>query len=199
MPVDWSKYPDDWKQIAHTVKDSTNWVCESCGQQCRKPGEQFDTHKRTLTVAHLNHTESDCRLENLAALCSGCHLRYDAPRKRLAKIVQKRLDNTRMTGLSGPCDGYHNAGLSPDGEQPMVSGPLPCPFCGSTDLHVPFEGSGYYVTCRNCGCTGPDDEGAQDPDADCDSAVFAWNFRKANAPLSRLPGEAAGYQSEDSE
>lgn len=32
----------------------------------------------TLTVAHLNHTPEDCRPENLKALCSVCHLRYDA-------------------------------------------------------------------------------------------------------------------------
>lgn len=31
-----------------------------------------------LTVAHLNHTPEDCRPENLKALCSVCHLRYDA-------------------------------------------------------------------------------------------------------------------------
>lgn len=31
----------------------------------------------TLTVAHLNHLPGDCRFENLKALCSVCHLRYD--------------------------------------------------------------------------------------------------------------------------
>jgi len=78
MPVDWSKYPDDWKEIALAVKDEAGWQCEMCGKQCRRPGEPFDTHKRTLTVAHCNHDESDCRLENLVAACAPCHLRYDA-------------------------------------------------------------------------------------------------------------------------
>lgn len=32
-----------------------------------------------LTVAHLNHQPEDCRRENLKALCSVCHLRYDRP------------------------------------------------------------------------------------------------------------------------
>lgn len=32
----------------------------------------------TLTVAHLNHRPEDCRPENLRALCSVCHLQYDA-------------------------------------------------------------------------------------------------------------------------
>jgi 5-methylcytosine-specific restriction endonuclease McrA len=90
MPVDWSKYPDDWDDIATAVKVAADWKCEQCGLQCRQPGEQFDTHKRTLTVAHINHTESDCRDENLIALCSGCHLRYDAPMRALKRIVRKR-------------------------------------------------------------------------------------------------------------
>ncbi len=31
-----------------------------------------------LTIAHLNHDVSDNRMENLAALCNRCHLKYDA-------------------------------------------------------------------------------------------------------------------------
>lgn len=34
--------------------------------------------KVVLTVAHLNHDETDCRDENLAALCQLHHLRLDA-------------------------------------------------------------------------------------------------------------------------
>lgn len=65
-------------------------MCEMCGKQCRRPGEPFDTHKRTLTVAHCNHIESDCRPENLVAACAPCYLRYDA--KHHAKNAAK----TRM-------------------------------------------------------------------------------------------------------
>lgn len=32
----------------------------------------------TLTVAHLDHNPANCDPVNLKALCSGCHLRYDA-------------------------------------------------------------------------------------------------------------------------
>lgn len=78
MPVDWSKYPENWKQIAIEVKNRAGWKCSMCGKQCRRPGEPFDTHRNTATVAHLNHDESDCRTENLACLCAPCHLRYDA-------------------------------------------------------------------------------------------------------------------------
>ena len=78
MPVDWSKYPANWIEIALAVKIEADWQCENCGKQCRWPGEPFDTQKRTLTVAHCNHKESDCRPENLAAMCAPCHLRYEA-------------------------------------------------------------------------------------------------------------------------
>lgn len=76
-----SLYPADWESIALHVKSNAGWKCVHCGRQCRRPGEPFDTHVRTLTVAHLNHEPADCSAANLRALCSGCHLRYDAPEK----------------------------------------------------------------------------------------------------------------------
>ena len=78
MPMERDRYPVEWGRIARQKKESTGWKCERCGKQCRKPGEPFDTHKRTLTVAHLNHTPEDIRAENLMAMCAPCHLRYDA-------------------------------------------------------------------------------------------------------------------------
>lgn len=78
MPMQIKLYPPDWKRIAFDKKQAAGWRCEVCGKQCRKPGELFDTHKRTLTVAHMNHNPADCRAENLKALCAPCHLRYDA-------------------------------------------------------------------------------------------------------------------------
>ena len=78
MPMEKHRYPQNWKEIAKDIKDKAGWKCERCGKQCRLPGEPFDTHKRTLTVAHLNHMPEDCRPENLRALCAPCHLRYDA-------------------------------------------------------------------------------------------------------------------------
>lgn len=78
MPMEIERYPKDWKNIAFNVKSKAKWKCQKCGKQCRWPGEQFDTHKRTLTVAHLNHKPEDVREENLMAMCAPCHLRYDA-------------------------------------------------------------------------------------------------------------------------
>ena len=78
MPMDRSLYPANWDEIALYVKEKADWKCQVCGKQCRRPGEKFDTHKRTLTVAHLNHIPMDCRDENLKAMCAVCHLKYDA-------------------------------------------------------------------------------------------------------------------------
>lgn len=78
MPMERERYQDDWDQIAYHIKQDAKWKCEVCGKQCRLPGEPFDTHKRTLTVAHMNYMPEDVRPENLKAMCAPCHLRYDA-------------------------------------------------------------------------------------------------------------------------
>lgn len=94
MPMERERYPSDWKRIATAKKEATGWKCELCGAQCRKPGEPFDTHKRTLTVAHLNHTPEDVRPENLMAMCAPCHLRYDA--KQHAETRKRRKDDAEV-------------------------------------------------------------------------------------------------------
>ena len=88
MPMERERYPTDWKAIANAVKESAGWKCQKCGKQCRRLGERFDTHKNTLTVAHLNHTPEDVRPENLMAMCAPCHLKYDA--KHHAETRKKR-------------------------------------------------------------------------------------------------------------
>lgn len=100
MPMERERYPKNWDAIARDVKDRADWKCQRCGKQCRRPGEPFDTHKRTLTVAHLNHTPEDCRPENLMAMCGPCHCRYDAKHhaetrraRRSAEIEQPGTDD----------------------------------------------------------------------------------------------------------
>lgn len=78
MPMERDRYPIHWEVIARQIKNKADWKCQMCGKQCRRPGEPFDTHKNTLTVAHLNHIPEDVREENLTAMCAPCHLRYDA-------------------------------------------------------------------------------------------------------------------------
>jgi hypothetical protein len=80
MPMLRHLYPADWEARALRVKVRADWRCERCGKQCRRPGEPFDTHRRTLTVAHLDHDPENPKAR-LEAMCAPCHLRYDAPEK----------------------------------------------------------------------------------------------------------------------
>lgn len=80
------EYPPNWKEIAQAVKERARWHCEwvdSDGTRCaRKQGDPLPDNKAgwkvVLSVAHLNHIASDCRMDNLKAMCSMHHLRYDA-------------------------------------------------------------------------------------------------------------------------
>lgn len=100
--MDRDRYPADWKRIAFEKKQACGWVCQRCGKQCRKPGEPFDTHRRTLTVAHLNHTPEDCRAENLCAMCAPCHLRYDARQHAETRRKRRNGDLIRPSGPPSP-------------------------------------------------------------------------------------------------
>ena len=95
MPMEKHRYPANWKRIATEKKESVGWACEVCGKQCRKPGEPFDTHKRTLTVAHLDHTPENCCADNLCAMCAPCHLRYDAQQHAETRKRRKNADGER--------------------------------------------------------------------------------------------------------
>jgi hypothetical protein len=88
--MNYSRYPDDWDDIALRTKEAARWICQDCGMQCRTPGEPFDTHRRTMSVHHVGapkddgspgdpHDKQDCRPANLLALCSRCHLLRDLP------------------------------------------------------------------------------------------------------------------------
>ena len=61
-------YPDDWKEIATTIKDAAGWKCERCGKPHEPPAGYC------LTVHHLDGDKSQCAAWNLAALCQRCHL-----------------------------------------------------------------------------------------------------------------------------
>ena len=81
------KYPDNWDEISLSIRERADWQCECTGEcalhrgnRCiERDGEnaQYANGKVILTVAHLNHCKSDCRPENLKAMCNTCHLRYD--------------------------------------------------------------------------------------------------------------------------
>ena len=132
MPVDWSKYPADWHETANRIKADAGWKCQICGKQCRRPDEPFDTHRRTLTVAHINHVELDCRDENLVAACPKCHLAYDGERKKLQRLAIQRMNQADRMELFD-----------------VENQDLPNPF---VELMEAIERSGFDVSpCRGCG------------------------------------------------
>lgn len=104
-------YPPDWKQISLRIRERDGNCCKVCGvpngtyiarekanlehwqlwTKAPNDGKWTGAIKVVLTVAHLNHSEADCRDENLASLCQLHHLRYDA---------QHHAENARQTRLA---------------------------------------------------------------------------------------------------
>ena len=78
MPMDRSRYPDDWEVISRRIRfGRAKGRCEFCG------AVHGELHPDTgsvvvLTVAHLDHDTTNNDDSNLAALCQRCHLRHDA-------------------------------------------------------------------------------------------------------------------------
>lgn len=124
MPMDRRLYPEDWDDIASGIKAEVNWCCEFCGRACPRPGEKAaDFMERIcttddlatcplvaeyrqaprrflLTVAHLNHIPADCSRDNLKALCSPCHCRYDLKQMGLKQLLKReRQGQLRIEGV----------------------------------------------------------------------------------------------------
>ena len=82
-----SPYPDNWKEIALSIKEKAQWRCSKCGMQCIRPGKELpkisfsQRMSQTLQVHHWNRDPADNRQENLSALCTACHLSYHRGRK----------------------------------------------------------------------------------------------------------------------
>ncbi|MGV2831618.1 HNH endonuclease [Myxosarcina sp. GI1(2024)] len=95
MPIDSRLYPDNWKELALTVKVSRNWCCECCGKRCYRPGERPEGLTRSewtadiLQVHHRNHDTQDNRIENLQSVCAACHLSLH--RSRYSSVSEGQL------------------------------------------------------------------------------------------------------------
>ena len=90
MPVDWKRYPKNWKRVRAVIMRRAGGRCEWCGAENYKPNPVTGS-KVVLTTAHLGepfaqngdkHDKHDIRAENLAALCQRCHLNYDRDEHR---------------------------------------------------------------------------------------------------------------------
>lgn len=72
-------YPENWQEIAKSVKDDAGWKCVRCGHL-----HEVETG-HVLTVHHLDMNPANCRWWNLAALCQRCHLQIQH------KVVMERV------------------------------------------------------------------------------------------------------------
>lgn len=114
MPMNKRDYPANWPDISRAIKDAAGWICEWCAiahgaiRQSAK-GRPF---REVLTTAHLGvmredgspgdkHDKMDCRPENLACLCTRCHLNYDRVdhiRHRRENELRRRLARQLAAG-----------------------------------------------------------------------------------------------------
>lgn len=100
MPVDWKRYPKDWKAISLDIRERDGWRCKWCGTP-NGAHHPITGGKVTLTVAHLNHDTTDNRDDNLVALCNRCHIVYDAAlhaRHARATRTRRRIATAKACG-----------------------------------------------------------------------------------------------------
>jgi len=112
-------YPADWPVISRRIRvDRAQGRCE-CEGECGRPGHPAASGRCVavhgqpavisgkpiiLTTAHLNHDPSDCRDENLRAMCQACHLAYDAEHHAITRAATLAARNAAGTGAL-PLDG----------------------------------------------------------------------------------------------
>lgn len=87
MPIDYSKYPPNWKELRQQVLDRAGNCCEGSPTYPDCRAENYWLHPVTgsdviLTIAHLDHDSDnmDVKIERLRAWCQRCHLKYDHKR-----------------------------------------------------------------------------------------------------------------------
>lgn len=92
MPVDYSKYPNNWHEISRFIRfERAGNRCETCGAGNYEP-HPITGSRVVLTVVHINHQIDDNRYNpyrydpddpenNLVAECQRCHTRRDAKMK----------------------------------------------------------------------------------------------------------------------
>ena len=106
MPIDYSKYPIDWKMIRFRILKRAENRCECLGEcglhsttgrciEINGTKAEYAKGKVVLTIAHLDHDESNKEIKDdrLKAMCQRCHLRYDVPEKKQRRFNKKAISN----------------------------------------------------------------------------------------------------------
>ena len=114
MPMDRSRYPDDWEQISRQIRfDRAGGKCEGSPAYPDCRAEHGKPHPITgsivvLTTAHLGidkedgspgdrHDKMDVRPENLRAWCQRCHLTHDI-KDHMANAAETRRKKKETQG-----------------------------------------------------------------------------------------------------
>jgi 5-methylcytosine-specific restriction endonuclease McrA len=75
------EYPNDWTEIALSVKQAAGYRCNRCGLKCLPSNDSYRhldlslRRKLSAQVHHIDGNPSQNNTANLVCLCSGCHLR----------------------------------------------------------------------------------------------------------------------------
>lgn len=96
-PMDRSRYPENWDEMARACKEAAGWKCEHphCGIGHMEDG----TMGSCLTVHHVNH-DPENPAAVLIALCARCHLKIEAE-YRVLKWFDEMEEAGQLT-LFGP-------------------------------------------------------------------------------------------------
>jgi hypothetical protein len=72
-----SRYPANWREIALAIKKQEGWHCYRCGVRCQRMGDRLVSARQRAFLMQVHHWDCDPQnngAENLAALCTVCHL-----------------------------------------------------------------------------------------------------------------------------
>lgn len=115
MPMNRSDYPADWEAISKRIRfERAGGRCEACGAV---HGQRHPV-TGTIVILHAHHIgvdkpdgtpgsptdKSDCRDENLQALCQRCHLEADQLQRVASASVTRKLNKHRRIVLAGQLD-----------------------------------------------------------------------------------------------
>ena len=96
------KYAKNWKYISVRLKEErAKNHCEKCGRAEEIPMER-KAKRVILSVAHLDHDESNNDYNNLLVVCGSCHLAIDRRDNIVRRKRNKLLKNNYDSGNKRP-------------------------------------------------------------------------------------------------
>ena len=72
-------YPPEWTDLLkEAIRQRDNYICQECGVH---QDELNHGQVKKLDIHHIDYDKDNCTLENLIALCRGCHMRTNINRE----------------------------------------------------------------------------------------------------------------------